>query len=374
LSGSRVVRFSRARSVQSRDPYATLSWHRDLRTRRISLQATLPCREGMPDSISFAEGNEYRSNGETYQRVTLGASWVNNDRIVSREGYTFRIPSITEPLIFSVSGDKSQRYSLTVGEGQLIICPIHLEDSISAFLAQVQNDELKVTQIEQFPELVALGPVIPLHQVSGCLMMTERNKVHGELVGGLRFRGTAYHHLAPPCVVLQGFVVGEECSWLVDGNMKPAEALFDEDSQVLVYPPTGGVHYCLQVSGKTVEGTRFEAAQSVNHCREEEPRNRWPVLLPERGEFDILGVSGVEVVKVRLTRKSGLLTIPFEPCWAIDVKARPLTAVIRRPDEIAFSPTTSDRVKNVPQASAGDAMSQNASQQFWEFYLRKAQQ
>lgn len=374
LSVSRVVRSSRARSVQSRDPYATLSWRRDLRTRRISVQATLPWREGMPESISFAESNEYLSNGETYQRVTLEASWVENDRIVSREGYTFRIPSITEPLVFSVSGDRSQRYSLTVGEGQLVICPIHLKDSILAFLAQVQNDEVKVTQIERFPELVALGPVIPLHEVSGCLMMSERQRVHGELVGGLRFRGTAYHHLALPCVVLQGFVLGEECSWMVDGNVKPAEAIFDEDSQVLVYPPTGGVHYCLQVSGKAVAGTRFDAAQSVNECREEEPRNRWPLLLPERGEFDILGVSGVEVVKVRLTRKSGLLTVPFEPCWAIDVKARPLTALIPHPDEIAFSPTTSDRVKHVPQASAGDAMSQNASQQCWEFYLSKARQ
>jgi hypothetical protein len=372
LSVSCITRSSRVRSVRSSDSWwAILSWRRDLRTKRILLQATLPCSEGMPDSISFEDGKEYLSNGETYQRVTLDASWIDKGKIISREGYTFRVPSIEEPLIFSVSGDRFQRYSLTIGEGHMIICPLLYKDSISEFLKEVQDDEVKESRIEHFPELVALGPIAPLREVSGPLKITERQKVHGDLVDGLRFRGNEYHHLALP-YVLQGFVAGEECSWIVDGVEIPADLFIDEDGQVLVKPPVGGTSYCLKIAGKKVNGTCFEAVQSVAKLRQDEPRTRWPLLLPDKGEFTIIGVSGTDIAKVTLTRKSGLLTVPFEPCWAVDEKARPLVAVIEHPDEIPFSPTLVDSLKNVFQASAGDAMSRSVAQQYWGLFQGKA--
>src|SRR5262249_10306824 len=105
LSAERVQRRVRSRTVSNRTPWATLHWHRDIRSRQISLIATLPRQDGMPDSLLVC-GVEVVSNGGTYQALPISADWLEAEhRIRSDEGSAFQVPSLAEPLVFEAHGE-----------------------------------------------------------------------------------------------------------------------------------------------------------------------------------------------------------------------------------------------------------------------------
>jgi hypothetical protein len=369
LSTLRIQRSSRSRSVVARTPWATLAWHRDIRFGAISITVTLPRREGMPESI-FVSEMEVVSNGELYQAFALKADWLTDDNeLKTDEGYTFRIPDLARPVVFDVHGDKLMATSMTVGESQLIVCRIDDRVEVSSFLNSTQNVEVKSSAIQDFPDHLVFGPITPTNEVEGPIAMTRRLELRAELIGGLRLRGWEYHQLALPFVRLVGSVCRQDLQWAVDGQAAAAELIEDDLGQYCL-PPEGGRDYRLKVRGQEV--ARFSASPSVSEALPEGQRTRWPLLLPGKEDFVILGHCGHSAATVRLSRKTGLPTTAFEPVWALTTKAIPLMGSIPSPDHNPYAAGFSTIIGRVKRATAGDGLSQSRAQHFWKDYFDKA--
>lgn len=370
LSAERVQRRVRSHSFSARTPWATLGWYRDIRSGQISLTATMPRADGMPDSLVVG-GIEVVSNGGTYQPLSIQSDWLDDEnQLRSDEGFSFRIPSLADPLVFEAHGGRGMTYSLATGESQLVVCPLNLNGVVAPFLAEVQGCPAKESVISHFPNLVALGPITPARESQGLIPMSRRTGVSVELIGGLRLRGATYHPLMLPWVCVLRNSNDSEWRWVVDGGTLEANVIEEEDGVSLIRPPHGGSEYRLLLAGQEV--ARFATRPSVFEGRQESGRIRWPVLLPERGDFCVLGASGDAAAKVRFSRKTGLPFTSFRPCWALSTKAVPLAAWIPEPDSTPFSAEVSKVVGHVQRAGSGDGMSQGRAQHLWEPYSRKA--
>ncbi|MDI9637440.1 ankyrin repeat domain-containing protein [Kamptonema cortianum] len=370
LSAERVQRRGRNRSFTTRAPWATLGWYRDKRSGQISLTATLPCLDGMPDSIVLG-GIEVVSNGGTYQPLSIRSDWIDDEgKLTTEEGLVFRIPSLAGPLIFESLGRRSMTYSLGTGEPQLVVCPVNMLGEVAPFLTEVQGSEAKQGVISHFPDMVALGPVTPTHESHGLIPMSRRIEVAVELIGGIRLQGARYHRSMLPRACVLRDPNDSEWRWIVDEVVLEAKVVDEDDGLSFITPPEGGTDYRLVLSGKEV--ARFIAGPSVFEGRQESKRTRWPILLPKKGEFEILGVSGDDVSRVRISRKTGLPFTSFRPFWALDVKAIPLVALIPEPNGTAYSAEASKAVAQVQRAGSGDGMSQSRAQRLWELYAEKA--
>lgn len=372
LSAERVQRRGRNRSFSTRTPWATLGWYRDKRSGQISLTATLPCLDGMPDSIVLG-GIELVSNGGTYQPLSIRSDWLDDEgKLTTEEGLVFRMPSLSGPLVFESLGQRSMTYSLGTGEPQLVVCPVDMLGKVAPFLAEVHGSEAKQSVISHFPNLVALGPVTPTHESNGLIPMSRRIEVTVELLGGLRLHGARYHRSMLPRACVLRDPNDSEWRWIVDEVVLEAKVVEDDGGLSIIAPPEGGTDYRLVQSGQEV--ARFLAGPSVFEGRQESERFRWPVLLPKRGEFEILGVSGDDVSRVRFSRRTGLPFTSFRPYWALGPKAIPLVALIPEPNGTAYSADASRAIAQVQRAGSGDGMSQSRAQRLWELYAEKARQ
>lgn len=370
LSAERVQRRARSRSFSTRTPWATLRWNRDLRSRQISLIATMPRPDGMPDSLLVA-GVEVVSNGGTYQSLPIRADWLDEKHELRvDEGFTFRIPNLAEPLVFEAHSGRAMTYSLAIGEAQLVMCPLSLKDEVASFLTQVQGCSVNESEIRGFPSLVALGPVTPIHECPGPIPMCRPTGDCVELLGGLRLSGAKYHALSLPriCVLRNQF--DSEWQWIVDDRTLEATVVEETDGSWSITPPEGGTEYRLLLAGQEV--ARFASRPSIFGGRQDHERMRWPVILPERGDFDVLGAHGDAASRVRFSRKTGLPFTSFRPCWALTTKAIPLAAWIPEPDGTPYAVGLSEAVARVQRAGAGDGMSQSRAQRLWDLYSQKA--
>lgn len=370
LAAERVQRRARSRSFSTRTPWGTLRWRRDLRSRQIFLSVTMPRSDGMPDSLLVGEV-EVISNGGTYKSLPLIADWVDEEHeLRSNEGFTFRIPNLEEPLVFEARTEGAMTYSLAIGVAQLVTCPLSLKDEVASFLTQVQGSAVNESKIRGFPNLVALGPVTPIRECPGLIPMSRPTGVCVELLGGLRFSGAKYHALSLPRVCVLRNQSDSDWQWIVDDRALEATVVEETDGSWSITPPEGGTEYRLLLAGQEV--ARFASRQSIFGGRQESERIRWPLLLPKRGEFEILGVSGDDVTRVHFSRKTGLPFTSFRPYWALDVNAVPLAALIPEPSGTAYSADASKAIAQVQGARSGDAMSQSRAKRLWDLYSEKA--
>jgi hypothetical protein len=370
LSAARVQRRARNRTFSTRTPWATLRWNRDLRNRQISLIATMPRPDGMPDSL-LVGGVEVVSNGGTYQSLPIRADWLDEEhQLRTDEGFTFRIPNCEEPLVFEAHSGRAMTYSLSIGEAQLVTCPLSLKNEVASFLMQVQGCAVNESEIRGFPNLVALGPVTPIQECPGLIPMCRPIGVRVELLGGLRISGAKYHALSLPRVCLLRNQDDSEWQWMVDDRALESAVIEETDGLWSITPPVGGTEYRLLLAGQEV--ARFASRPSIFGGRQDDERMRWPVILPARGDFDVLGAHGDEVSRVRFSRKTGLPFTSFPPCWAITTKAIPLAAWIPEPDGSPYAAGVSEAVARVQRAGAGDGMSRSRSQRLWDLYMQKA--
>ena len=376
LSISRSGRQSRTRNRGSTSLWCTLSWHRDTRTHLIDLYATLPCSEGMPDELSINEDYQFSSNGDVYQPIRLESDWLDERNTIQvEEGFCFKIPDLSEPIIFSAIGDKSHLQNMIIGEKYFIICPKGQKENVKSFLEQIQNDNIQESCVTNFNNLVALGPFVPkMNLTHEMFTIVSQTEIVGELVNGLKLEGTKYHHLALPSVRLKGCAKDAKVTWLIDERESDADKSVNEEGEFLYTAPPGNnvwSSYKLLVNGNEVSGAQFSSTKSIARTKDDDQTLRWPLMVDERDDYVILGACG-EATSLSLTGRSPILTTHFNPCWAIGTSIKPLKAVIGNPDDSMYDESAIDKLKRiVPNVKSGDAMSRGTAERSWENYRRK---